>query len=520
MNLEGENSNFTEAQRNKIYKDMLMPLKLKISQILLYDTQEALKFLQKYNEIVENEEIIGNEIIQRIVELELEIQTYMRTDGKDKLYDEQSTTLMQQIDDLQIHYTNLSLEDFEQQLQDIKNIYYTNSVNYTFQKREVIERKINFLQANLIMVKAKTANIDEIKKMISEDNKEGLTMYVYNELSNIMQDKNRAMQKIANQLKMVIAREENFLYDSRTWKLLESAQKTVTATDKEPIENKVNLPVAQKKRKNNSFLDLIFGNKIKVGDKEMKIKKTIYLGNEEIKIKELSKIDINWLASNVSIQMLEEIEQRRLEKEGKKAVEIYIPDPRTPIYDFMLKNGTRKISNNIVFFNEEGTKINMQIRRSTGSDIYDVVHLYGEEGANLESYIMYRTTENIINVIEYAKFIDSIIESNLEQELVNEIGVYFEKASMSEQYVDHIYEIIKLPIFTNLLNSYENVKKEYKDTKINYRGQEKAKRERFYQQSKFRESLLIEDKESIEKERKRDKKHRKDKKTFDIEKEY
>ena len=33
------NNSFTEGQKNVIYKEMLVPLKLKISQILLYDTK-------------------------------------------------------------------------------------------------------------------------------------------------------------------------------------------------------------------------------------------------------------------------------------------------------------------------------------------------------------------------------------------------------------------------------------------------------------------------------------------------
>ena len=41
----GEEQNiFSDNQRNTIYEDMLKPIKLKISEILLYDTETAMNF--------------------------------------------------------------------------------------------------------------------------------------------------------------------------------------------------------------------------------------------------------------------------------------------------------------------------------------------------------------------------------------------------------------------------------------------------------------------------------------------
>ena len=49
----GEEQNiFSDNQRNTIYEDMLKPIKLKISEILLYDTETAMQFLQEYNAII------------------------------------------------------------------------------------------------------------------------------------------------------------------------------------------------------------------------------------------------------------------------------------------------------------------------------------------------------------------------------------------------------------------------------------------------------------------------------------
>lgn len=43
----GDEMKYSEGQRNQIYEKYLRPLKLKISQILLYDTNAAADFLKK-----------------------------------------------------------------------------------------------------------------------------------------------------------------------------------------------------------------------------------------------------------------------------------------------------------------------------------------------------------------------------------------------------------------------------------------------------------------------------------------
>lgn len=42
----GDEMKYSEGQRNQIYEKYLRPLKLKISQILLYDTNAAADFLK------------------------------------------------------------------------------------------------------------------------------------------------------------------------------------------------------------------------------------------------------------------------------------------------------------------------------------------------------------------------------------------------------------------------------------------------------------------------------------------
>lgn len=494
-----DNVFYTDGMKDKTYRKQLVPLKLKISQILLYDTESALLFLQEYNEIVKNG--FESDIFIRINDLELKLKDYEKSEGKEKMYDEQSSTIIQQIEDLQIHHKQLPLEEFEQQLKEINNVYYNNSINYSFEKKEAIESQINSLQANLIMQKANIATTYDMKEMITENNKEGLIMYVYSELSKLMQSENRAVQKIANQLKTMSANGEDFIYDTRTWKLLDSAQRNIITKNEEQAETRVNLPAVQKKKTNFSFLDKIFGTKIKIGDKEMKVKKTIQLGMDEIKTKDLSKIDLNWLASNVSKQMLEEIEKKRLDEEGRNSVEKYVPDEKTPIYDFVensknfeYRDKSHFRSQKIKFFNQEGTEVYMNIDSRLG-----YIDVCGLDGTNLPTIRLFR--EDICCVIKktikYAEFIDNIIGSNLKQELANEIGVVLEKISVSEINQDfyvkagEMLEIMnKLPIYNSLLKSYQNVETECKETKLNFRGQEHSKRENFYKQSDFKNNLV------------------------------
>ena len=70
----GDEMKYSEGQRNQIYEKYLRPLKLKISQILLYDTNAAADFLKKYNNLLQKTS--DSELFDKITELELEIEQY------------------------------------------------------------------------------------------------------------------------------------------------------------------------------------------------------------------------------------------------------------------------------------------------------------------------------------------------------------------------------------------------------------------------------------------------------------
>ena len=76
----------TPNTMNAIYKEQLSPLKTKISQILLYDTEKAEQLLKEYNNIIRKEkESSIQEILKDIVELEYRIKEYENDEGKQKL---------------------------------------------------------------------------------------------------------------------------------------------------------------------------------------------------------------------------------------------------------------------------------------------------------------------------------------------------------------------------------------------------------------------------------------------------
>ena len=63
----GDEMKYSEGQRNQIYEKYLRPLKLKISQILLYDTNTAADFLKKYNNLLQKTS--DSELLDKITEL-------------------------------------------------------------------------------------------------------------------------------------------------------------------------------------------------------------------------------------------------------------------------------------------------------------------------------------------------------------------------------------------------------------------------------------------------------------------
>ena len=87
----------SKSQKDKIYEEDLVPLKAKIASILLYDTEKAGEFLQRYNDILrtDGEEGINN-LISEIIELKNEIEEYEQSEKRqEELFRDQGKVIIQ-----------------------------------------------------------------------------------------------------------------------------------------------------------------------------------------------------------------------------------------------------------------------------------------------------------------------------------------------------------------------------------------------------------------------------------------
>ena len=503
MKIDGK-ARGTANQRNIIFKEELEPLKAKISQILLYDTETALQLLQNYNEIAKKgEEVSIDTILANIEDLKARIQEYENGKGKEEVFKEQSKIISNQLEELQANFEKMDIEDFEYKFSEIKELYNKNLENYSYADRDFIAEKIAILQAKIIIKKVRDGAID-LHDEISKDDEARLTMTINNSIFTLMQSQNPNIQSIVNEIKYKMIDRTDAVYDPEIWRLLDTAQgsgekieQRRVETQKREVETTTTLPAIQTKRKGFNFPDFsqIFSrNTIKIGDQSMKIAKTVQIGDTTINVKDLAKISMDWLSEQVPQEMLIDIESKKLKKEGKKKTkDIYVPDAKTPIYDeFLIK--ARDNYSEYYFYNESGIKLHLPAYSS-----FLVVDSETKIEGNFDRFNAIRKNTNIIN---YAKLIDSILKSNLEQQLLNELGVFVEKQLLrsdikKSSYTDDEKDkkiMSKLPIFSNLLKSYNNIKKQVEETQIDFRGEEKAKRDKFYEerQSQFKNDLKVE----------------------------
>ena len=144
----GDEMKYSEGQRNQIYEKYLRPLKLKISQILLYDTNAAADFLKKYNNLLQKTS--DSELLDKITELELEIEQYEKTLGKEKTFQDKSSIIIGQVEELLYESEQFTLEDFEKEVHSLVQRYKENFSGYSLEERDLLEAKIYELQARLI----------------------------------------------------------------------------------------------------------------------------------------------------------------------------------------------------------------------------------------------------------------------------------------------------------------------------------------------------------------------------------
>ena len=321
----GDDFKFTPGQKNKIYNEQLKPLKLRISQILLYDTKAAITFLQEYNELIENTP--DNELMDKITELEFRITEYEKGQGKEKSFEDKSQTIISQIEELNTMSENLSLDDFHQEVSKLLESYKDNLGDYDFGDRDEIEDKIYELKAKLITREVNEFYPDSID--ISKEDEIGLMMYLNKELNRMQQNKNPKVKSYIERVKYNLMSGPEALHNSETWKLLSYAQRErfeteITRTN-QPSSQTTALSVIRKPRIQFNLMQKIVSI---FSSKNPKL---------PLRAKDLGKISLDWLAQYIPIDMVKDFENKRLEKENRDTEKKYQPDSKSVIYWIMEK---------------------------------------------------------------------------------------------------------------------------------------------------------------------------------------
>ena len=217
----GEEQNiFSDNQRNTIYEDMLKPIKLKISEILLYDPETAMKFLQEYDDIVNSTQ--DKDILEKITDLELKIDSYEKNNGKKKSFALKSDSIIQQIKDMQTDGHKLSLEQYEEEFETLKTTYKSEVSGYSIAERDKIEKILYELYGNLMVRRVREGSVDEIQ--IPEEDTLGLTIYLNGQIDKLSEDATPQVKNVLERIKFKLMSGKEAFKDDEIWKLLSYAQ--------------------------------------------------------------------------------------------------------------------------------------------------------------------------------------------------------------------------------------------------------------------------------------------------------
>ena len=245
----GDEMKYSEGQRNQIYEKYLRPLKLKISQILLYDTNAAADFLNKYNNLLQKTS--DSELLDKITELELEIEQYEKTLGKEKNFQDKSSIIIGQVEELLYESEQLTLEEFEKEVHSLVQRYRKNFSGYSLEERDSLEAKIYELQARLILKRVNQEYPEKID--ISQEDEIGIMIYLNREITRLQQSKNPKIKNYVEKIKYELMGGTEAIHNSEIWKVLSYAQR-------ERFEEKEENPSKSKsliyaKAKNNSVVN-------------------------------------------------------------------------------------------------------------------------------------------------------------------------------------------------------------------------------------------------------------------------
>lgn len=491
----GDDFKFTTGQKNKIYNEQLKPLKLRISQILLYDTKSAITFLQEYNQLIENTP--DNELMDKITELEFRITEYEKGQGKEKSFEDKSQTIISQIEELNTMSENLSLDDFEQEVSKLIENYKDKLGDYNFGDRDEIEDKIYELKAKLVMRDVNELYPDNID--ISKEDEIGLMMYLNKELNRMQQNKNPKVKSYIERVKYNLMSGPEALHNSETWKLLSYAQKekfeTETIITNKPLSQNTALSVIKKTRPQFNLMQKIVSTfSSKFFSKDPKL---------PLSAKDLGKISLDWLAKYIPIDMVKDIENQRLEKENRDTENKYTPDSKSVIYWIMEKlEDPNKIEgyywsfgyNKFFKFDKKLNYANKFLFNidDFGNMLFTRLEYVYKQCVKIDPKM------KLPQCLAYAELVDAIMKTSfgycfcdcLEEYCSdnNKAELTYEKDGESLKYFCPSYAKYDKDrykdLYKGILESFEMIQQECRETKDAFWEEENQKREAFYKAQK------------------------------------
>lgn len=477
---------FSDVQRNVIYNEMLKPIKVRISEILLYDTEASMKFLQKYNEILKSTN--EQDILSEIAELEMEIGIYEKNDGLQKSFEDKSQSIIQQIKDMQRDGDMLSLEDFEIEFNELKQTYQTTFSKYSFQAREAIEQQLYELYGKVMLRRVREDSIDGVE--VPKEDVNGLTIFMNGEIDKLSQNANPQVQNAIERIKFKLMDRENAFQDDEIWRLLDYAQ-----------SQKFIEPNQDTRESNQPQLTALAVVKEKKGKGLVNRVKKAFQKEPQLplEVEDLSKITLDWLARHIPEDMLR--------KRFDVGEDEYLPDPKTAIYDVIAKRyladadteRRRFNDGDFVFEDESGNKAKLITYSS-------FVHLVSKD-----HYMRFRKisrNDTSWDIFGYTAFIDEIFgtdfannlaldfvkfmknpKSTLSTKLLDFLGYYGDRTwRESESYASRDLAA-ESRLFKNLAKSFNSISKECEETETDFRAKEEANRRAFNKKHQFKERI-------------------------------
>lgn len=469
----GDEMKYSEGQRNQIYEKYLRPLKLKISQILLYDTNAAADFLNKYNNLLQKTS--DSELLDKITELELEIEQYEKTLGKEKNFQDKSSIIIGQVEELLYESEQLTLEEFEKEVHSLVQRYRKNFSGYSLEERDSLEAKIYELQARLILKRVNQEYPEKID--ISQEDEIGIMIYLNREITRLQQSKNPKIKNYVEKIKYELMGGTEAIHNSEIWKVLSYAQRERFEEKDENLSKSKSL--IRVKTKNNSVVKVKNRSIFSIFRKEPQIPLTE---------RDLAKISIDWLAKYIPKDMLQELEADRNKEENNIRNKEYLPDPKTPIYE-MIKSETRfGIPNrkDYVLQGENGSEIYIFIEDHLSSESYWTSMVMEAGGIqvvkNYSTHLEFKergAPRHLNAILNLAQIIDRCFNTDFQQQLLREVKeCWIEKTK-------------KPRLFKQLEKSLYRMRDEYGRTKLDFFASEERKRENFYRQYRLQEWIKV-----------------------------